>query len=66
MILIVNGKELITKELITVSELLQELKIENKTMATAVNMEIIKKENWDTYQLKEKDKVEFLHFVGGG
>jgi len=46
--------------------LLQELGIEEKTMASAVNMQVVKKEQWDTHTLNEGDKVEFLHFVGGG
>jgi hypothetical protein len=29
-------------------------------------MEVIKKEQWDTWKLKDGDKVEFLEFVGGG
>jgi len=64
--LLVNGKELEMKENITVSELLKELKVEDKTMATAVNMQVVKKENWKTYILKEGEKVELLQFVGGG
>ena len=63
--LIVNGKELKTQS-ITVMELLKELKIEKKTMAVAVNMEIVKKEKWDSHKLNEGEEIEFLHFVGGG
>jgi sulfur carrier protein len=64
--LIVNGKELKTKKNSTVGMLLKELGIEDKVMATAVNMEVVKKEDWDRFTLKEGDRVEFLHFVGGG
>jgi len=64
--LIVNGKEIETKENITVLKLLRELKVESKTMAVAVNMEVVKKESWETFILKEGKKVEFLQFVGGG
>ncbi len=64
--LIVNGKNIETKDEITVLELLKELKIEDKTMAAAVNMNVIKKEEWDKFKLKENDRVEFLNFVGGG
>lgn len=63
--LIVNGEERTTMKT-TVLELLQELGIEEKVMAAAVNMEVVKKENWATYSFNEGDKVEFLHFVGGG
>jgi len=35
-------------------------------MATAVNMNVVKKEHWNEFELHENDKVEFLQFVGGG
>jgi sulfur carrier protein len=63
---IVNGKEIDTKENITVLELLKELKIEDKVMAVAINMEIVKKDNWSTHTILELDQIELLHFVGGG
>ncbi len=62
----INGIEKEVKENITIKELLEELKILEKTMAVAVNMKIVKKDNWDKYHLKENDKVEALNFVGGG
>ena len=63
--LIVNGKEKITQSK-TVQNLLNELGINEKVMAAAVNMNVVKKENWSMFELRENDKVEFLQFVGGG
>ncbi|NQY54065.1 MAG: sulfur carrier protein ThiS, partial [Campylobacteraceae bacterium] len=37
-----------------------------KVMAIAINMEIVKKENWSNFQIQEDDKIELLQFVGGG
>ena len=62
----VNGEFREVEADIKVSTLLKELGIEEKTMASAVNMEVVKKENWDSYVIKDGDKVEFLHFVAGG
>jgi len=64
--IVVNGKEIDTKDNITIENLLKELKVEDKVMAVAVNMEIVKKDNWSSYEVKEGDKIELLHFVGGG
>ena len=63
--LIINGE---TKQsgAKTIKALLDELGIESKVMAAAVNMNVIKKEVWESYELNENDKVEFLQFVGGG
>ena len=35
-------------------------------MAAAVNMDIVKKENWQEYRPVNDDKLELLQFVGGG
>ena len=40
--------------------------IEDKVMACAVNMDIVKKESWSSYILKDNDTIELLNFVGGG
>ncbi len=64
--IIVNGEELTLNSDTTIEELLQKLKIKDKVMAVAVNMNIIKKDDWKNYKIKEGDKIELLHFVGGG
>ncbi len=64
--LIINGEEKIFEDDYTISKILDELKIKDKAMAVAVNMEIVKKDNWDSFIPKENDKIEILHFVGGG
>ena len=64
--IVVNGKELEYKDSITIQELLDNLKIKDKVMAVAVNMEIVKRDRWNSSTLSEGDKVELLHFVGGG
>jgi sulfur carrier protein len=63
---IINGENRDIDEDITVLNLLKELGIEEKTMAAAINMEVVKKENWENTKISEGDKIEFLHFVGGG
>ncbi len=63
--LIINGVPQETNAT-TIQALIMDLGIETKVMAAAVNMNVIKKEQWETFELHEKDKVEFLQFVGGG
>jgi sulfur carrier protein len=62
----INGIEKDVKENITIKELLEDLKVFDKTMAVAVNMKIVKKDEWNKFTLKENDKIEALNFVGGG
>lgn len=63
---IINGlrRELICET--TLDEIITELQIEDKVMACSVNMTIVKKENWNSYVVKNNDKIELLEFVGGG
>lgn len=63
--LTINGEEKETNSQ-TISELLDELGIKDKVMASAINLEVVKKENYKTHKLKDNDRVEFLQFVGGG
>jgi len=63
---IVNGNERETETGATLLHLLQKLELEGKVMAAAVNMEIVKQNQWDVHVLVEGDKLELLDFVGGG
>ncbi len=64
--LIVNGEQKEFNLNSTLQAVISELKIEDKVMAAAVNMEIVKKDEWNSYILKNDDKLELLQFVGGG
>ncbi len=66
MTVIVNGEERTFSEEDTMETLITVLGLEGKVMAAAVNMDIVKKENWDSHRLADGDKVELLDFVGGG
>ena len=66
MTIIINGESKEFKESVTILALLQELLLEGKVMAAAVNMEIVKQDSWDSYKLNDGDKLELLDFVGGG
>ncbi len=62
----INGIEKEIPKNTTIKELLSSLGVLDKTMAVAVNMKIVKKDEWDKYVLNEGDKIEALNFVGGG
>ncbi len=64
--IIINGQEKDFKEGTTLEMALLELELTGKVMAAAVNMEIVKQDDWKTYKLKDSDKLELLDFVGGG
>jgi len=64
--IIVNGESKNFEKNITLLDVLKELSLESKVMAAAVNMEIVKQDTWNSYELKDEDKLELLDFVGGG
>lgn len=64
--IIVNGENREFNEEITLQEVITTLQIEDKVMAAAVNMQIVKKEQWGSFRLSNEDKLELLQFVGGG
>jgi len=64
--IIINGETKEFEKNATLQEIITELKIEDKVMASAVNMEIVKKDNWSEFIPKNEDKIELLQFVGGG
>ncbi len=66
MTLIVNGETKEFKDDLTLKNIITELQIENKVMAAAVNMNIVKKDDWNSFTPKNDDKIELLQFVGGG
>lgn len=64
--LILNGDNFETLNAGTVRELLDELKIMPGRVAVEVNLEIVRKTEYENYKLSEGDKVEIVNFVGGG
>lgn len=62
----VNGETLEGRDGITVAELLSERGYKTVFIAVEVNGDIVKKDSYDTFELKDGDKVEVVNFVGGG
>ena len=67
MYLIVNGHRYDNLEDdMTMSELLDYLKLPAKKIAIERNREIISKSTYNTVRLNDGDIVENIHFIGGG
>ena len=47
-------------------ELLNKLKIQKNKVAIEVNGEIVQKDKYESLVLNKDDKVEIVHFIGGG
>ena len=61
-----NGKKVTIKPKTTIYELLKKFKLNNKKVAIEYNGIIIPKSNYKKKYLKNNDKLEVVHFIGGG
>jgi len=64
--IILNGKPHNIKEKTNIISLLETLSLSEKKVAIEINEEIIPRNNYDKKILLEKDRVEIVHFIGGG
>ena len=62
----VNGESTDIKSGSTVAELLELLQIARERVAVEVGLEIVPKGQYDSHTLAEGDRIEIVHFVGGG
>tara|TARA_B100000401_G_C52330130_1_gene496005 strand:- start:148 stop:357 length:210 start_codon:yes stop_codon:yes gene_type:complete len=62
----VNGKYANIDKNQALSKLLKKLKIPIKKVAIELNQKIIDKKNITKIKLKKNDKIEIVHFIGGG
>jgi len=62
----INGKEFIIKENTTLTQLIEKLDLGKKSFALAVNSEVIKKENFESFIILPNSKIEIISAVGGG
>jgi sulfur carrier protein len=61
-----NGKTVIIKLNTSLFDLLKQYKLINKKVAIEHNGAIIPKKNYKKKNLKNNDKIEIVHFIGGG
>ena len=62
----INGKFSLINESLSLSVFLKQLKIPLKKVAIELNQEIIDKNKISKIKLKKNDKIEIVHFIGGG
>ena len=61
-----NGRKVTIKSNCSIFDLLKKFKLSNKKVAIEHNGVIIHKENFRKKNLKNNDKIEIVHFIGGG
>jgi len=61
----VNG-ELREVEISTLAELISELDLPVARIAIELNRDVVRRSDWGGTMLKDEDRIEIVHFVGGG
>ena len=62
----INGKLSIIQHNTTLYSYLKKLKVPLKKVAIELNQEIVDKNLLKKIKLKKNDKIEIVHFIGGG
>ena len=61
-----NGQKISIKSNLSVLDLLKKYKLNNKKIAIELNGTIIPETIYKKKKLKNNDKLEIVHFIGGG
>jgi sulfur carrier protein len=64
--LIINGEEKSFAASMSLARLIEELGMKGDRVAVELNREIVPRAQWDETVLNAGDRLEIVHFVGGG
>jgi thiamine biosynthesis protein ThiS len=62
----VNGESREIQGTPSLAELITELDLPATRIAVEVNREVVRRGEWVSRMLRDEDKIEIVHFVGGG
>lgn len=66
MTLIINGEARTFESITNLAELIDKLGIKGDRVAVELNRDIVPRVEWTSAELKDGDRLEIVHFVGGG
>ena len=61
-----NGKYIKIQDKITLLNLVKKTKVPANKVAIELNKEIVNKKSLNKIKIKKNDKIEIVHFIGGG
>ncbi|MDQ3799216.1 MAG: sulfur carrier protein ThiS [Acidobacteriota bacterium] len=62
----INGETREIESSLNLRELLQKFDLPSERIAVELNREVVRKKDWETIEIRDADKIEIVHFVGGG
>lgn len=63
---VVNGTEQDVPSGLSISQLLERLKVQPERVAVEINLKVIHRQQYNQVSLNEGDQIEIIGFVGGG
>lgn len=66
MIVEVNGESRDVPDSSTLAELVKHLALAPERLAIELNRQVVRRTDWQQTALREGDRIEIVHFVGGG
>jgi thiamine biosynthesis protein ThiS len=66
MFIVVNGEKKDIPAETDLFGLLKSLELPTERVAIELNKEVVRRKNWETTAVRNADKIEIVHFVGGG
>jgi thiamine biosynthesis protein ThiS len=64
--LTVNGDSLQVEAGLTVAGLIARLELDTRKVAVERNLEIVPRSTYEAVRLEDGDRLEIVHFIGGG
>ena len=64
--LLINGEERSFDDPLTLAELVEQLGVKADRVAVELNHIIVRRDAWGATKLHDGDRLEVVHFVGGG
>ena len=61
-----NGEAREFSSPVTLAQLITELDLPPSRIAVELNREVVRRNDWDATELRDDDRIEIVHFVGGG
>jgi len=62
----INGEDREVVDNLSLNELVTQLDLTPERIAIELNQNVVRRANWPATVLRENDRVELVHFVGGG
>lgn len=62
----INGEIKEISRQLNLLELLKEFSLPSERIAIELNKQVVRKKDWESIEISDADRIEIVHFVGGG